>query len=208
MPYYRPKPEVLVNKDTEGRKKTQIHKSREQLIDRKDLTMPVLRYPNPLDKAYTFKKKPSLNTIWYYHSASRHQVYAHLAQGSGYTHKSGERSNLDRSMLKPVLYPIGQKYDRTHLIPFGYHGSESDPRLVIGWNAFQNRNEMSDFEQKQKKLKQDIYWLTDVRRTKYGAALRYEIFSARDDRLLDSLVVKVGSAQAPVKFYWKEKMDN
>src|SRR5699024_12125259 len=64
---------------------------------------------------------------------------AHLAPGSGYTFR--ERDVAARGLLKPLIYPRdqGKPFDRTHLLPIGYHGSENDERLLVGWDSDANR---------------------------------------------------------------------
>lgn len=160
--------------------------------------MKVLAYPKPLDKAPSFNKKPKVDSIWYYHDANRHQIFFHVEPLSGYRFTSEQRDDDKRKTLVPMLYPRDRQYHRTHLIPFGYCGVENDPRLVVGWDGKQNSNELSDFEQKAKKVDEPIYWLTSIIKTENGATWTYQIYSVNDGRLIDSLTTRLDN----VPFKW------
>lgn len=52
-----------------------------------------------------------------------------------------------------MLYPEGKEaFDRTHIVPIGFHGTESDNRLLVGWNSNQNRVQINKFEKKVRKF--------------------------------------------------------
>lgn len=165
-------------------------------------TVDIIDVSKPLDKAYLLKHKPAADEVWYYHDGTRHQLYARFEPRSGYRHK--ERDSAARRKLNALVYPINAGvFDRTHTIPIGYHGSENNSKLLIGWSSSQNRKELNDFEQKAKALNEPIYWFTDVRKSPYGAVWRYAIFSAVDNRLIDKLVLQFGSRKKPVRFHWR-----
>lgn len=146
----------------------------------------VADYPVALTKVMSFKKKPSLGIAWCYHDQNVHQVVAHVAPKSGYLHKT--RDDLARGRLRPQLWPRQNKpFDRTHLLPIGYHGSENDPRLLVGWDSDANRGPFMHFEKKQKKRKQDIYWCTFITRLPRGARWQYFVYDASTLELLDEL---------------------
>lgn len=154
------------------------------------LTMNVVSVPKPLDNPLSFKTKPKINTIWTYHDESRHQAFAHLLPASRSMNKV--RDNERRSQLKPWLRPRSKKeHHRTHMIPFGYHGSENDPRLVVLWSKEHNSNQLYHFENKISALKKAVYWHCDIRRTKNGAAWRYVIYDAKTEEKIDQLIVKM-----------------
>lgn len=169
--------------------------------DGDQLLMRVLNYPGPLSNAPKFKSVPKINTIWYYHDRTKHQTWAHVGPRDGY--RTLTRDGAARKRLRPLIFPrINKPYDRTHVLPIGYHGSENDPRLVVGWDSKQNRNELNEFEQRQKHRPNELLWLTDIRRTKNGAAWRYLVYDANTRELLDSTVVKMGNDQHHINFYW------
>lgn len=162
----------------------------------------IIEVKKPLDKAYLLKYKPKNDEAWYYHDKDRHQIFARFEPKSGYRHK--DRDSAARRKLTALIYPknVGI-FDRTHIIPFGYHGSENDARLVIGWDSKQNRTPLNNFEQEIKALDEPIYWFTDIRRTPYGAIWRYAIFSAADGRLIKKIVLTYGDRRKPVRFFWR-----
>ena len=158
-------------------------------------------YPARLDNVMNFKKLPSPGHVYAYHDGDRHQVIGHFVPGSGMLYKT--RDNAARGRLDPLIYPTnddGSKlvFDRTHLIPIGYHGSENDPRLLIGWDSKANRGPFQNFESKQKKRKKPIYWVTDVRRTPTGAHWSYRVYDAETRELLDELEHEMNT-----RFVWR-----
>lgn len=122
---------------------------------------------------------PRRDTIWVFKDSVVLQVLGHFGSNSGNRYKA--RSSAERKKLKPFLYPNqGKAYDRTHLIPIGYHGSESDQWLLVGWDSDQNRNDLKEFEKAVKKLDFPIFWYTEVRKESYGASWHYRIYNANN----------------------------
>ena len=160
--------------------------------------MKVLSVPKNLDKPLSLKTKPKPGTIWAYHDKKRHQVFGHFLPQTGFKYK--QRNNEERAKLKAWIRPKNRgEFHRTHLIPFGYHGSESDPRLVIGWDASHNKNELNVFEQRAKAIGRPIYWHADVRRTQYGAAWRYTIYDVETLKKIDTITLKLDNTI----FHWE-----
>lgn len=158
----------------------------------------VIDSSQPLTRAIKSSKKPGPNTIWCFHNKNYHQVFARLEPGSGFVFT--ERDNAARKELKPNVFPKQNKpFDRTHLIPIGYHGSENDKRLLIGWDSDVNRGPFNDFEQKQKRRRVAIYWLTSVTRQPYGARWDYRIYDASTGKLLDKY-----TDEQRKDFVWKD----
>ena len=80
-----------------------------------------------------------------FHGSKVHQIAARFETGDFKCYQY--RSNKQRRRFKPLIYPR-EKYDRTHIIPIGFHGSENNPRLLVGWDKTQNRNNIRAFERK------------------------------------------------------------
>lgn len=143
----------------------------------------------PLTRAFEFEKQPKIDECWTYHNSHLHQIWCHLAPGTGFRYTTDQRSNEERRLtnlcIRPVLKVKGSIH-RTHMLPFGYHGLENDERLVIGWSGEANIGPFNEFEQKIKKLKEPIYWMCSVERMKYGARWRYIIFNEQM-KMIDSL---------------------
>lgn len=99
----------------------------------------------------------------YYHDDHLHQVAVFFKKNSAGRYA---RSATKRRRAKPVIKPVDIKpyFDRTHVIPAGYHGSEKDPRVVVGWDPDDNRGPMKDFEETvaNQNQKMDILWFTEI----------------------------------------------
>lgn len=121
---------------------------------------------------------PAPNWTWYHHDKRVHQLLSHLGPTMGYKFK--ERSSTQRKRLKPLIRITDRQYDRTHLIPFGYHGIESDPRLLIGFDSDMNRGPMNDYEIQQKSWNFPIFWACEVvRQSDHQMTLTYTVWDAR-----------------------------
>ena len=120
QPYYRetsPTPSKKSRKSKPKKRKASAKPQQATFVPVK-----IVDYPNPLTNVMQFKKKPSRNRIWCYHDKNVHQIVAHFTPGSGLIFKT--RDNAARRELKPLIFPTNKgAFDRTHLIPIGYHGS-------------------------------------------------------------------------------------
>lgn len=208
QPYYRwyPKsdkhdPKAIAREQRRRAKAAKRGKPTGKSLHEEDTLVPsvkILNYPKPLHNGMKFQKKPKPGSIWCYHNDRHHQIFAHFEPGMGYVHR--ERDHKARKSLKPLVYPNqGRPFDRTHTIPIGYHGSENDNRLLIGWDSDVNRGAFNEFEKKQKARKEPIYWMTLVDKIPGGARWRYLIYDARNDALLDSL-----ESTMKCDFVWKD----
>ena len=187
QPYWRPRPprsERIAAKEAKAAADEKV-KADERALPASangDRTVKGVRLTNvstPLDKAASFKTKPGLGRIWFYEEPGKKmQVFAHFDVKDGY--RFPERDDSERKRLKPRMYPTDRQFDRTHLIPIGYHGSESADRLLVGWDSFQNRKDMLAFEKAAKALPFPIYWLTSINRTPKGANWHYRVYNAID----------------------------
>ena len=178
QPYWNPKPKK------KKKPRTKSFSTRGQETD-----LIFVESKRPLTRAFEFEKQPKFDECWTYHNSHLHQIWWHLAPGTGFRYTSEQRSNEERRLtnlcIRPVLKVKGAVH-RTHMLPFGYHGLENDERLVIGWSGEANVGPFNEFEQKIKKLKEPIYWMCSVERMKYGARWRYIIFNEQM-KMIDSL---------------------
>lgn len=155
QPYWNPKPK---NSKQKKAKSISTHGD-ELLLDMVDMK-------REIHKIRELSKLPKLNECWSFHNKEHHTLLAHLEPGSGF--RSKERSNKDRKKTKLCIRPTNFKageIHRTHMLPIGYHGSENDERLVVGWSGNSNTGIFNEFEQKMKQINnhQPVYWLTDIR---------------------------------------------
>lgn len=178
QPYWNPKP-----------KKKKKPRDKSFSTRGKETELIFVESKRPLTRAFEFEKQPKIDECWTYHNSHLHQIWCHLAPGTGFRYTSDQRSNEERRLtnlcIRPVLKVKGSIH-RTHMLPFGYHGLENDERLVIGWSGEANIGPFNEFEQKIKKLKEPIYWMCSVERMKYGARWRYIIFNEQM-KMIDSL---------------------
>ncbi|WP_248000422.1 hypothetical protein [Lactiplantibacillus plantarum] len=108
----------------------------------------------------------------YHHDRGLHQVAIYFPKNAGVRYHF--RSNKNRKKLRPMLYPKAYKsFDRTHVIPLGFHGSENDRRLVVGWNSQLNRGPMNKFEGEVKRINQsvEILWYVSIHLETDGTAV-------------------------------------
>ena len=178
QPYWNPKP-----------KKKKKPRDKSFSTRGKETELIFVESKRPLTRAFEFEKQPKIDECWTYHNSHLHQIWCHLAPGTGFRYTTDQRSNEERRLtnlcIRPVLKVKGSIH-RTHMLPFGYHGLENDERLVIGWSGEANVGPFNEFEQKIKKLKEPIYWMCSVERMKYGARWRYIIFNEQM-KMVDSL---------------------
>lgn len=178
QPYWNPKP-----------KKKKKPRDKSFSTRGKETELIFVESKRPLTRAFEFEKQPKIDECWTYHNSHLHQIWCHLAPGTGFRYTTDQRSNEERRLtnlcIRPVLKVKGSIH-RTHMLPFGYHGLENDERLVIGWSGEANIRPFNEFEQKIKKLKEPIYWMCSVERMKYGARWRYIIFNEQM-KMIDSL---------------------
>ncbi|NRG98018.1 hypothetical protein HPA99_05530 [Streptococcus suis] len=142
-----------------------------------------------------------------YHDGEVHQVLARFRKQSAKRFKRDKELGLGdyhRRSLRPWIRPVDAgQYDRTHIIPIGYHGFEADPRLVIGWSSEQNRNQFPEWEKLLASINQveDIIWYTEIRKTKYGAKWTY-VLTDKNGRALQRGEFVMGTEEKPVTFEW------
>lgn len=134
------------------------------------------------------KRLPDPREVLAYHDKSHHVVMAHLVQNSGFVYTSDMRDSVIRATLKPLIRPKTGMYDRTHLIPFGYHGSENDSRLVIGWSPRANQGKLNEYEREIKRLNKTraVLWVCSVELspTRKSATWLYKMVDPNSLKLL------------------------
>lgn len=122
----------------------------------------------PLTKASSFDmiKNSNPRITYYFHDIDYHQIAVKFEPRS-IKPEYKVRDDAERKKLKPLLFPIQDVwFDRTHVIPIGYHGSESDKRLLVGFNSELNQNELKHFEEKVANINRTktILWFVSIER--------------------------------------------
>ena len=159
---------------------------------KEEKSIKILRSKTRLERLWNSGKAPSVGKYWFYHDAAHHEIGAYLPKDTAFTFT--ERSDEERSELKPLVYPrMNVAYDRTHLIPFGYHGIENNSALVIGWSSSHNRNELRNFEieMNKKNKTKDLVWFTYVTRKPEYGIWTYKVFDAKSREIVGELTLKL-----------------
>lgn len=182
QPYWNPKPKMV---KIPNKPKTDNEQKEEKSVK-------ILRSKTRLERLWNSGKTPSAGKYWFYHDAAHHEIGAYLPKDTAFNFT--ERSDEERSELKPLVYPrMNVAYDRTHLIPFGYHGIENNNALVIGWSSSHNRNELRNFEieMNQKNRTKDLVWFTYVTRKPEYGVWTYKVFDAKSREIVGELTLKL-----------------
>lgn len=132
------------------------------------------------------------NTVFYSQNDTSYQLVAKLTAGSRkrfarYDEAKEQKlrkSVRSRSRITPLIVEdksgkemassnskefgrFGDGLDATHLIPFGYHGSESDTRLLVMFPSSYNRVAMRKAEDKASNWKNDVIWFVSIEQKFY-----------------------------------------
>lgn len=136
---------------------------------------------------------------WYFHNDRYHQLTVKYDKGSGKRYQArngGKRQKIKKDLL---LFPKVPSYDMTHLHNVGFHGSDSDLRLLVGWNSDQNRKSMRLFEEEIVALnqKKPIFWYVSIElQDDYSAKWNSVVYD------LDGVVVLEKSFHDTANFKW------
>lgn len=142
-----------------------------------ELGVKMMDVSEPFDEADAFDtmSKSASNLAYFYHDDNYHQIAVKFKKGSRKTHYQ-KRDDVARKQLKPLLFPnSNQPFDRTHIIPIAYHGSENDNRLLVGFNSKINRQDLRDFEIEVSHFndKQTILWFVSIDKQPDTSAIWY-----------------------------------
>ena len=174
QPYWNPRPKTV---KIPNKPKTDNEQKDEKSIK-------ILRSKTRLERLWNSGKAPSVGKYWFYHDAAHHEIGAYLPKDTAFAFTE----------LKPLVYPrMNVAYDRTHLIPFGYHGIENNSALVIGWSSSHNRNELRNFEieMNKKNKTKDLVWFTYVTRKPEYGVWTYKVFDAKSREIVGELTLKL-----------------
>lgn len=140
--------------------------SAKEMVNQRRLGIDITTEKNMLDdsKVVLLLENNEYDKAYYYHDRNHHQLAVKFKKGASFRYQF--RSDTNRKRLDPIIYPQthGEPFDKTHLIPIGYHATESDSRILVGWDSRQNRVDMQVFERAISKynLRYDIIWFVDI----------------------------------------------
>ncbi|HHX0046044.1 hypothetical protein L6D11_13920 [Staphylococcus aureus] len=197
-----PKVKKEKKKPVKIRKLTKQDKKATELdaVNRGELGVQIITLNSQMDYTTAFKRieQSDSHIAYYYHSKNRHQIAVKFEQQSGFRYY--KRNDLKRKKFKPLIYPKYVSFDKTHLIPVGFHGSESDPRLLIGWSSKLNRGSIKHHEEKVISINQDftVLWFIDIEKVDNGSAYWTSKVWFEDGELIDEKKFYDKS-----KFHWE-----
>lgn len=159
-------------KDTDILEKVQNLKKSNQPKPKK-LGLEMVDLSKGLDKpsALEMMQSSESRVTFYWHDDTSHQVAVKFDKG-GIKDEYKTRSNKERRQLEPLIRPYQKEnVDRTHVIPIGYHGSEKDKRLLIGYDSHINQVKLKKFEDYASKVNKQktILWFVDIQRQDNGS---------------------------------------
>lgn len=89
--------------------------------------------------------RSGFNIGYFHHDTNKHQLACKFDKNSAWLYH--ERNESKRKRLKPLVYHADSKHqDKTHMIPIGFHGSENDERLLVGFSSAINKGDLKNFE--------------------------------------------------------------
>ncbi|HCU8763828.1 TPA: hypothetical protein OVG04_002641 [Staphylococcus aureus] len=161
-----PKKRKETKKKVKVKKLTKNDKKPTELdaVKRGEIGIKMITVNYALDKDSAFQRldKSHSHIAYYHHTREKHQIAVRFEPQSGFRYY--QRNERKRRNFKPLIEPKYEAWDKTHLIPVGFHGSENDPRLLIGWSSRLNRGAIKKHEDKVTNVNQGhtIYWFVDV----------------------------------------------
>lgn len=177
-------------------------KTAQQVVDSGKIALTIKDLPQPfsaVEAMIELKDEPFDNGV-FHHDWEKHQLCIKYEKGTGKRYQA-RSEKLRRKMKKDLtIYPKEVKvYDKTHLHNIGFHGSDNDPRIIIGWDSKQNQQDMRFFEEKVIKAnrEQPIYWYVSIEIQNDFSAKWYSKVYDMDGQLLLEQVFHDKS-----KFYW------
>lgn len=204
---YKP-PEKTKNYDNEIKEESllKINNLKQNPKDKKpkQLGLHMVDIESPLtnESAYNLLKEAEGNLTFYWHDEQYHQVAVKFEKDS-LKNEYKIRDDVERKKLEPLIRPYQKEYvDRTHVIPIGYHGSESDKRLLIGFSSKINQKDLKNFEEKVANMntKQSVLWFVDIQRQKNDSVKWHANVWNNDGKVLLQDVF-----HDKRKFHWKNK---
>lgn len=159
--------------DVDLKATTGLLQKNQNILDRGDIGIEIIGYNQPLTDVCRTLQQSGSHVAHYYHDSEHHQLAVKFNPDSSRLFYI--RDDVKRKKLKPLLFPLtnNEPFDRTHIIPVGYHGSENDERLVVGFSSRINREDLYDFEIYVAEVNKNktILWFVDIEKQRDGSAI-------------------------------------
>ncbi|MEB6038017.1 hypothetical protein [Staphylococcus pseudoxylosus] len=140
-------------------------KEGKEILKRGKIGIELIDMPNALDTKEVAKQLMQSNSHigYFFHDSYCHQLAVKFEANS--SKRFQVRNGSKRKQLEPLLEPEKKEVqDATHLIPVGYHGSENDRRLLVGFDRKINRKYLKNFEDEIKEINKtkEILWFVNI----------------------------------------------
>ncbi|MCG7340168.1 hypothetical protein MHZ36_12800 [Staphylococcus sp. ACRSN] len=138
------------------------------------------------EKVLQLLQRSGYNLGYFYHDKDYHQLAIKFKANSSWRYK--ERNGAKIKKLKPLVYHKDTRtQDRTHMIPIGFHGSEDDARLLVGFSAKINKGELKKFENYIANVndREEILWFINIVRQKDNTAIWHATVWDKDNNIID-----------------------
>lgn len=125
----------------------------------------------------------------YHHDFDVHQVMTKYDTNSGKRYQARNGSKRKKIKDKLLLYPKKvEVFDMTHVQNIGFHGTDDDIKMLVGWDSNQNRQDMRKFEEKVIEInkQQPIYWYVSIElQSDFSAIWKSEVYNIDGEILLE-----------------------
>ncbi|WP_204184224.1 hypothetical protein [Mammaliicoccus sciuri] len=175
-------------------------KQRNDFLERGEIGVSLTTITKNMDRedALSRLKLSGYDVAYYFHNHQYHQLAVKFqAKSSWRYHK---RNNAKRKGFKPLIYhKVRKNEDYTHMIPVGFHGSENDERLLIGYASNINRGPLKKFEKHIIDLNntESVLWFVSIENQNDGSVKWHSIVWDED-----GCIIKEETFHDTTKFVW------
>lgn len=198
--YYFEDEDIKEHKEQQKRKKKQFKKKiKRQLsadeekqtkafLSRGEIGVKLTTMSNKLEKAKVIQllQRSGYNIGYFYHDETYHQLAVKFDKNSSWKYR--ERNDAKRKKLKPLVYHMNSStQDKTHMIPIGFHGSEDDARLLVGFSSKINKGALKNFETYIGNVndKEEILWFVNIERQTDNTAIWHATVWDKNNNIID-----------------------
>lgn len=138
------------------------------------------------NKVLQLLQRSGYNLGYFYHDKNYHQLAIKFDANSSWKYK--ERNGAKIKKLKPLVYHKDiRTQDRTHMVPIGYHGSEDDARLLVGFSSKINKGELKKFENYIANIndREAVLWFINIERQKDNTVIWKATVWDKDNNIID-----------------------
>lgn len=166
-------------------------KTAQEVVDSHSLAVNLSTQKAPFnaESAISSLKQEPFDNGLYFHDFDHHQVVVKYDRQAGNRYQA--RNGYKRKKMKLLIEPKGVKvFDKAHIHPVAFHGSDDDNRMLVGWDSNQNRKDMRLFEQEVAELnkKEPIIWYVSIdfqNKTDFSAVWLSQVYNLDGQLLLE-----------------------